>query len=202
MGRARLLDEHGTPDEHADDAALVAGVRQGDHATYERLFRAFAPGMFRVAFGYVRSDDLAKDVVQDVMLSIWRNRDVWEVTGSVQAYLHAATRKRALKMLVSDARAHKHESAFVQEDVSPGMGQPQEGVDTEAEAHELVLAISRAVEGLPERYRRVLLLRAKEQMTYSEIAALLEIPVKTVKTQARRGLERLQRVLRAYFTNL
>jgi len=202
MGRASVSDEHGMPDEYRDDAALIAGVRRGDHAAYERLFRTFAPAMFRIAYGYVRSEDLAKDVVQDVMLSIWRGRDAWEVTGSIQAYLHAATRKRALKMLGADARAHKHESTFELEDVFPGMGQREAGADAAAEAHELVLAIGRAVEGLPERYRRVLLLRAKEQMTYPEIAAALDMPVKTVKTQARRGLERLQRTLRAYFPNL
>jgi len=197
----RLVPQPATNDR-PDDRVLVDGLRNNDHAAYEQLFRAYAPAMFRIAYSYVRSEDLAKDVVQDVMLSIWKNRASWEVTGTVQAYLQSATRKRALKMLVADSRAQRHERVFELEDVAPGMSQREPGADAATEAHELVLAIGEAVGRLPERYRRVLLLRAKEQMTYPEIAALLDLPVKTVKTQARRGLERLQRVLRVYFPTL
>jgi RNA polymerase sigma-70 factor (ECF subfamily) len=182
-----------------DDQALVARVRAGEHAAYETLFRTYAPALFRVAYGYVRSDDVAKDVVQDVMLAIWKNRTRWQVTESVQSYLHAATRKRALKALVADSRAQKHEAAFALEDDAPGMGHDVSSPDAQAESRELIGAVVGAVERLPERYRRVLMLRAEAQMTYPEIAALLGLPLKTVKTQARRGLERLQRMLKPYF---
>lgn len=182
-----------------DDRACIAEIRRGNPAAFENLFRTHAQALFRIAYRYVRSADVADDILQDVMLSVWKNREHWEITGTVQAYLHAATRKRALKVLLTEGRTQKHEDAFALEDDAPGMGHHADQPDIQAETHELTAAIADAVATLPERYRRVLMLRAAEHMTYPEIAALLGLPLKTVETRARRGFERLQSVLKPYF---
>ncbi len=181
------------------DQHIVASIRQGDHVAFAALFKTFAPLLYRIAFSYLRSDATAKDIVQDIMFSFWKNRQTLIITETLHAYLTSATRKRALKVLVSTSRSDKYVEAYSWEDDIPGMGQHTDDPERQVETNDVTVAIIDAVEKLPERYRRVLMLRATEQLSYPEIAELLGLPLKTVKTQARRGMERLQRVLARYF---
>jgi RNA polymerase sigma-70 factor (ECF subfamily) len=78
------------------DAALVRRVRRGDTTAFESLFRAYATPLRAFACRVVHEHDVARELVQDVFLSIWIKRRTWVVQGSVSTYLFRAIRNRAL----------------------------------------------------------------------------------------------------------
>ncbi len=78
------------------DAELVARIRAGDEGGCEALYVAHHGPLWRFAYGYVRSAEIAEELVQEVFLALWRNRADWEVSGSVRAWLYGAVRNRAL----------------------------------------------------------------------------------------------------------
>src|SRR6266704_6353231 len=78
----------------ADD--LLERLRQGDEAAFDAIFRAWYPSLVRSAESVVRSRAVAEEVVQDVMLELWRRRGSLAQESSAQAYLFRSTRNRAL----------------------------------------------------------------------------------------------------------
>jgi RNA polymerase sigma-70 factor (ECF subfamily) len=182
-----------------DDQRLIALIRAGDEAAFETVFRLFAAPLCAFATHLVRSRELAADLVQDVFLNVWRNREQWQIRESLQAYLYRAVRNRALDTI---ARQDIHERWAAQSsldsraDITPDTSR----VDRDIDARDLTRALEEALALLPERRRQVFLLRWKEEMSYAEIAELLSISPRTVEVQMYRALRTLRAHLAAYLT--
>ena len=78
------------------DRELLARLRDGDESAFDAIFRAWYAPLVRMAEGMLRQRAVAEEVVQDVMLELWRRRETLAPDGSPQAYLFQATRNRAL----------------------------------------------------------------------------------------------------------
>jgi RNA polymerase sigma-70 factor (ECF subfamily) len=128
----------------------------------------------------------AEEVVQDVMLEIWRRRENLEVPQSARAYLLQATRNRTL----NHVRRRKIELAG--EPRVSAAARPPLQADAFAVEEEIDAALRAAVADLPDRCREVFELSRAQGLTYTEIAELLGISVKTVEAQMGKAL----RVLR------
>jgi RNA polymerase sigma-70 factor (ECF subfamily) len=194
-----------------DEPDLVARIRAGDETAFQALYLAHHDGLWRFAYAYVRSRDVAEELVQDVFLSLWEARASWEVRTRARAWLFAAVRHLALNYLRHErvvARAHGVRggvsgawrpghpdtgagAALVEEST---MGAPPAGQQEAAEARELEEAIARAIAELPERRRIAMTLRWKEDMSPLEIANVLGTTPEAVRvllTRARADLAAL-----------
>jgi RNA polymerase sigma-70 factor (ECF subfamily) len=196
------------PDE---EASLVARIRAGDESAFQALYLRHHDGLWRFAYAYVRSRDVAEELVQDVFLSLWDTRASWEVTTRARAWLFAAVRHLALNHLRHErvvARAHgdggtaggagrasdAHGDAAHSRIESSTMGAPPTGQHEAVEAQELDDAIARAIAELPERRRIAMTLRWKEDMSSLEIATVLGTTPEAVRvllTRARSDLSAL-----------
>jgi RNA polymerase sigma-70 factor (ECF subfamily) len=78
----------------------------------------------------------------------------------------------------------------------PGMGAIPPSADAAVQSEEARTLIDRAVATLPEPYRQVLALRSEHQLSYPEIAAVLQIPLKTVESRVTRAFRTLREALR------
>jgi RNA polymerase sigma-70 factor (ECF subfamily) len=139
-----------------------------------------------MAESMTRDRATAEEIVQDVMLGLWRRRETFSAEGSPQGYLFRATRNRALNQL-------RHQK--IQRQTEPHL-QTRTAVHAVAESalaeQEIQAAVQRAVADLPERCREVFELSRVHGLKYSEIAETLDISIKTVETQMGKAL----RVLR------
>ena len=168
---------------------LIERLRQGDEAAFDAIFRAWYPSLVRAAESLVRSRAVAEEVVQDVMLELWKRRANIAEGSSPQAYLFQSTRNRSLNYL-------RHER--VERQAEPQMNR-EEGVD--ATAHSLMVeaeihvAMRRALDKLPARCREVFELSRTHGLKYSEIASTLEISIKTVEAQMGKALRILREEL-------
>lgn len=185
------------PDE---EATLVARVRAGDEAAFQSLYLTHHDGLWRFAYTYVRSRDVAEELVQEVFLSLWNARATWEVTTRARAWLFAAVRHLALNHLRHErvvARAHGTGAAIatgVATIEAATMGAAPENQHDAVEARELDAAVARAIAELPERRRIAMTLRWKEDMSALEIATVLGTTPEAVRvllTRARADLTAL-----------
>jgi RNA polymerase sigma-70 factor (ECF subfamily) len=191
-----------------DESDLVARIRAGDEAAFEALYLAHHDGLWRFAYAYVRSRDVAEELVQDVFLSLWGMRASWEVKTRARAWLFAAVRHLALNHLRHErvvARAlggvsgagrstQPHGGAAMYQVETSTMGAPPPGQQETAEAQELDDAIVRALAELPERRRIAMTLRWKADMSPLEIATVLGTTPEAVRvllTRARADLSAL-----------
>ena len=134
----------------------------------------------------MRTRAVAEEIVQDVMLELWRRRETLVEGGSAQAYLFQSVRNRSLNFI-------RHER--VERRAEP---EAERVAAVQAPAHstlveeEIDVALKRAVAGLPDRCREVFELSRTHGLKYSEIATVLGISVKTVEAQMGKALKSLR----------
>jgi RNA polymerase sigma-70 factor, ECF subfamily len=177
------------PADVPQGAEWMQRIRAGDEAVFETLFRTFAPGLCRFLTRYVRERAIAEELVQDVFLSLWDHREHVHITGSVQAYLFAAARNRALNFIDHERVADRFRVS-----VLTRMTAEEASIQGEAECL-AALEMQEALARLPARCRLVFNLQRNHGMSYGEVASALAISVKTVEVHMGRAL----RTLRAWY---
>ena len=176
-------------DAHPDaatDRALLARLRAGDEAAFDAIFRARYALLVGVAERMLRDRAVAEEVVQEVLLNLWRRREALAPDESLGPYLVRATRNRALNHL-RHLRVEQRGAVYA---AGPTEA-PAQGASAVVE-DELGTALAAAVAELPARCREVFELSRVQGLAYAEIARTLDISVKTVENQMGKAL----RVLR------
>ncbi len=161
---------------------LLDQLRAGSEAAFDSIFRSHYAHLVGVAGAMLRDSAAAEEVVQDVMLELWRRRETVAIETSLRAYLFRATRNRALNHIRHEKVARRAE---------PHAG-PDAHVPAAADARivqqEIQEALRGAVRELPARCREVFELSRVHGLKYAEIATTLEISVKTVEAQMGKAL--------------
>ncbi len=177
-----------------DDRELLERLRgdAGAEEAFDTIFRTWYAPLVRAAEAMLRDRAAAEEVVQEMMLALWRRRETLRVDESLRAYLYQATRNRALNYL----RRVRVEARGEPYAVAHATAQPV--ADAELGERELADAIRDAVAALPPRCRAVFELSRVHGLTYAEIAQTLEISVKTVEVQMGKALRVLRERLAAW----
>ena len=168
------------------DRELLERLRQGDSAAFDEIFRTWYGPLVGTAERMLRDRAVAEELVQDVMLELWRRRETLAADGSVQAYLFQATRNRVLNHL-----RHLKIEQRSEPDVR-GESSSTPHADAVLVEEELDVAVQRAVQSLPDRCREVFELSRVHGLKYAEIARQLGISVKTVEAQMGKALRTLR----------
>ncbi|MGI9604110.1 MAG: RNA polymerase sigma factor [Acidimicrobiales bacterium] len=131
----------------------------------------------------------AADVTQEVFLAAWRAHDRFDADrGSLRGWLMGIARNKCVDRLRHHGRRPQIATAEVED-------RPAGGSDIERMSDRMVLAT--ALEDLPDRSRRLIELSFYQQLTHAEIADHTGVPLGTVKSDIRRGLNKLRRNLEA-----
>jgi RNA polymerase sigma-70 factor (ECF subfamily) len=172
-----------------DDRAILVGIRSGDESAFDTLFREFYPQLVGFAESLLHVRQAAEEVVQDVLLEVWKRRDNLVLEESWRAYLFRATRNRALNEL-------RHERVKLKsEPLIRGPDAVEPTSQEEMEAGELDVAFRRALAALPEPVRDVFEMSRRDGLKYGEIAKALGISVKTVEARMGKALKQLREQL-------
>jgi RNA polymerase sigma-70 factor, ECF subfamily len=183
------------------EAELVARLRAGDESACEALFLAHFEGLWRFAFGFVRSRAVAEEVVQEVFLQLWRDRARADLRGSPRAWLYAAVRNHALnhvrheRVVARLADRVTANAADVPDESPVAMGAPLADVAGELEARELDAVVTRAIDALPERRRVAMSLRWTQGMSAPEIARVIGTTPEAVRVLLTRARQELAGLL-------
>ncbi len=169
------------------DAALIRRVGEGDRDAFDVLYGRYARPVFGLALRRLGDRGLAEDAVQETFAAIWRSAHSYRAErGSAGGWVYTVARNA----VVDRARSRREPAADAPDRVSPEAG-PEE----RAQAAWTAWVVHRAFEDLPPQERAVLELAYWGDMSQSEIAAFLGVPLGTVKTRTRNGLARLADLL-------
>ena len=170
----------------AADRALLDRLRRGDEAAFDAIFRARYALLVGVAERMLRDRAVAEEVVQEVLLNLWRRRESLAPDEALGPYLVRATRNRALNHL-RHLGIERRDAAY-----AAGPAEAPAAGAQRAVASELAEAVAAAVAELPPRCREVFTLSRARGLSYAEIAEALGISVKTVEAQMGRALRALR----------
>ena len=176
------------------DAELVRRIRDGDERALEEVFRAHYAGMCAFVRRFVHAPDVAEELVQDVFFKLWTKREGLTDIDALKTYLFRAARNTALNSL----RRKKLENSWEEREAARGEPTTMAATDDDASADEVSRAVQAAILKLPPRCREIFLMSRDGGLTYNQIAASLELSIKTVETQMGRALKSLRISLAKY----
>jgi RNA polymerase sigma-70 factor (ECF subfamily) len=175
-------------EELRSDEALMTAVRDGDSFAFETLVLRHQRMVWSVAFRFLGDAIEAEDVAQEAFLRILQAAPRYEVVAKFRSYLLGIVSR-----LCND-RVAKKRPAYVQDLPDPADGQePPLALMTESECR---VDVRRALANLPPNQRMAIILRYYGDMTYAEIAVMLETTPKAVERLLARGRALLQAALR------
>ncbi len=161
-------------------------MKGGDSTAFKRLFEFYQEGLFWYCLKLLRDDKLAEDVLQEVFLRLWRNRENIAVDKSVKSYLYTAAHNLSLNTIRNNRLA--------QEKLRKLNPSPVENLDPHllASGEQLKEELVRAIEQLPPKAREVFKLSRENGMSYKEIGEELNIGIKTVETHIGNALKSIR----------
>lgn len=175
--------------------AWYRAMQAGDERAFESLFHAHYAPLCRFLREYIRAPDVAEELVQDLFLRLWRDRERLPVRGSVRSYLYVAARNAALNHLRHDRLDVGFRKRWLAGDREPSRAPRSSTPEEETASSELAAAIRSAIQSLPERARLAATLRWEHQLGYAEIAEIMGISVKGVENQLGRIMKALRGTL-------
>lgn len=170
--------------------SLYEKIKVGDEKAFELLFRENYAGLVQFAWGYVRSKAVAEELVQDVFLKVWDNREDLNITKSIDSYLYQSVRNRCTDWARHTVIVNKWEEEIKRDAKTRSL--TQDKISNDLHNRILIKEIEKAIYKLPERRREVFLLSRYEDKSYKEIAEILEITVSTVETHMSKALKTLR----------
>jgi len=171
------------------DVQLVFRIKNGDAVAFKELFFKYCQPLIRFAYRFTREVAAAEDMVQEVFLKTWQNRRELNPQLHIKSYLYRAVRNQALNLIRHEQIVHKAQQEL--RDISQTPFTPEDIMN----ATEIESAAWEAIEELPEKCRLIFSLNRFDNLTYAEIAELLELSVKTIETQMGRALQHLRKKL-------
>ncbi len=169
------------------DTVLINRLREGDTLALTELYNTYWQLLFISAYNIIKDKELCEDIIQDIFMNIWHNREKLEINISLKSYLYACARYQVFNQFRKN-KDKIHVEFFNDLDKRFQYATPE----TEMMHDELVQQISTIVETLPEKCQLVYKLSREEQLTHKEIALRLNISVKTVENHITKALQTIR----------
>ncbi len=186
----RLEGSEATPEiAPSMDAALLAGLQNGDEQAMAQLYDRYSKIVYSVALRVLRDTAAAEDVMQEIFMQIWRTPGSFVATkGSLGGWLAVVARNRAI-----DTLRRKRPSEDI-EDVSLAASF---NLAEDSERNLLMERARAAVVLLPAEQRKMLEMAFFDGLTHAEIAEMTGDPLGTVKTRIRSALMTVRKAFQA-----
>jgi RNA polymerase sigma-70 factor (ECF subfamily) len=184
----------------SDDAALVEGLRQSSEVAYETLLLRFQQPVFNLALRLLSDPADAADVVQEVFIKVFRNVDSFRGQSSLKTWIYRITVNEAHNQRRWFFR-HRRREVGLEEEPEDARSPLEVLADSGRSPYDYVFdrekqrLIEAALGRINPAFRESVVLRDIADLSYEEIAAVLQISLGTVKSRILRGREALRQEL-------
>jgi len=179
------------------DEQLVVSYLGGDEKALEILIKRYLKLIYSFAFRFVSSSQEAEDIAQEVFIKMWRNLKKFDKNKKFKSWIFSITKNACLDVMkkkktipFSEFENEEGKNIFIETLAARGL-LPDELYKRADMTNELNLAMAR----LSPEYRLVEELHCIRQLTFKEISQILNKPLNTLKSQHRRALIQLKKIL-------
>jgi RNA polymerase sigma-70 factor (ECF subfamily) len=178
--------------ERQTDDELIRRVREGETRFFAELVQRYQDPVYGMTLRFVRSVRDAEDLAQEAFLRAYRGLDGFKGNARFSTWLYRIAWNLCADWL---RRSRKPGRAALAIDDAAGIADGRLYVEEGVLAAEERREVRRALDHLDEKYRTVLILLYYQKMTYDQVAAVLDVPVKTVETRLYRARKLLKEIL-------
>lgn len=178
-------------DTQSKDTSLLTAMQNGDRSAFDMLFQKYYSVFCAYCYRFVRLED-AEEIVQDVMLWLWENRERPIIEYSLKQYLFKAVYHRCMTRIVQNEVKQRADTAYHER-----MSAMLQDVDI-YQINELSRHIQKAINELPPAYKEAFIMHRFRNLSYKEAAELLNVSPKTVDYRIQQALKILRVKLKDY----
>jgi RNA polymerase sigma-70 factor (ECF subfamily) len=197
------VNAQGVNDDEPDETTtLVRAVRQGDKQAFNRLVLLYQSRIYNLAFNYVKNDEEAKDLAQDVFVTAYRALPKLRDDTKFGAWLyqiglnHCRNRYKRLK------RRGYFTNKSLDDDNSPLQLAGGETPEKELEQNRTITIVRDTIATMNDSEKEIIMLRDLQGLPYEEISEILDIPLGTVKSKLSRARTSLKNKLKRVYPQL
>ena len=191
------------PSNPDPDAVLMLRVKHGDRAAFAELVEKYKQPVLNFIYRTLRDETEAEDLAQNVFLQIYKSRSRYRRTAKFSTWLFTIARNLCLNEL---RRRSRHPAESIEETHAENEDQPQRQYEDKSQMAppekllhgELAQKIEEALAELPENQRSAILLCRQNELSYEEIAEVLDCSLSATKSLIHRGRETLKEKLKRY----
>lgn len=178
-----------------NDLKLFQKIKDGDEKSFDKIFLKYYTSLCRFAYVILKNSTESEEIVQEVFINIWEGRGKLNIQTSFASYLCSAVRNKSLNYIKKGNTRKIHENEAGKENVSETIE-----MHDYSTLDSLHLELSKTIEQLPKKCRKIFQLSRNENMSNAEIAKHLGISVKTVENQMTIALKKIRINLAHYLT--
>ena len=172
------------------DPDLLEDFRLGHKHAFDKVFEIFYSELYVFGMKLIHDEDISKDIVIDVMTSLFKLHKRFDSIINIRAFLYVATRNSCFNYLKYSKRLQKKERDFIYL-----MKESKDCINDQIDGAFLKKVYHSSLETLPPQTRKVIELIFEEQLTYPQIAEQLNISVNTVKGLRKYGLRKIENTI-------
>ena len=170
----------------------VEKMKKGDRESFNQIFRKFYAPLVRFCIRFVADGDIAAEIVQDLFVKLWSNRERLTFNTSFESYMLTSVRNSAITY-INKERAHAEANMRVY------LGESDNTDPSETlQSNNLEESYRQILKVMPEKRREVFLASRFEGLKYAEIAQKMGISQKTVEAQMSAAIKQLREGLKEY----
>lgn len=166
-------------------------IQQGDKQGLKEIYEEYGKTIYQCVYQILRSSHDAEDVTSEFFLKLWRIADTYCFGGKHKRWLVTIARNMALDFLKKQKREQPLLDGDTEEKTVP---EPADIVSTEENVTGRI-AVAEALETLDESEREIVNMHILAELTFREIAAIVEKPIGTVTWKYRNAVTKLQKIV-------
>ncbi|MCR8560870.1 sigma-70 family RNA polymerase sigma factor [Mucilaginibacter sp. BJC16-A38] len=168
-----------------EEVDLITRCLKGDIKSYELLYNRYSQAMYHTCLRIVMNAVDAEDILQEAFMEAFVNLGKLKDTAAFGGWIKRIMINKSVNFV------QRHRKSWIDADDTELMNIPEDPAFDESEFQGKVDAVINAMGTLPEKYRMVINLHIFEQLSFEEIASVLNMPSSTVRVQYLRGKQKI-----------
>jgi RNA polymerase sigma-70 factor (ECF subfamily) len=155
---------------------LLKGLKQGNHDCFRKLFEQYSKPLYRFSLSYLKSNEVAEDLIQEVFIKIWNKRKDIDTNKSFQSYLFTIALNSIRKYFNKLAEANQ-----LKHDIIVSFSKNQAAFEEQENFEDYLCKLDALIQQMPVKRKEIFIGKKLEGKSQKELAEEFGITVKTVE---------------------
>ena len=184
---------------------LINNIKQGSQEAFQQLVERNQDRVFNTCFGFVRNNDDADDLAQEVFIEVFRSIDKFKNDSKLSTWIYRIAVNKSLDFIKKQSRIKRWggiiKLSTSENDSDENWYAHNETPEQNLEQQERINILNNAIDKLPIKQKSAFTLHKYEDLSYKEIADIMKTSVSSIESLMHRSKKNLQKSLEKYYKN-
>lgn len=190
--------------EKRSDEELISDFQKGDEDAYAEIVKRYKDKLSNFLYRYLGNYDDSQDIAQDTLIKVYVSKNLYKEIAKFSTWIYTIAINLAKTKIIKKQKFKVVSLNISDEDGERDFDVPDNAYTPEVSANGKIqdYYIQKALESIPDKYRKLVILRDIEDFSYEEVCDITGLPMGTVKSRINRGREKLQELLKDIYKDI